>query len=77
MFTLLGDELHGIIYLPQLMYKKKYLRLICFCYPFVGIGYLCLLLRYAVAKWEDMVSLDILIAALCVEVTPFECFTEL
>lgn len=66
--VILEDELNGIVFLSQWLYKSKYVRLLCYCYCCVCIGYFCLFLNYASKEWEHLVSVDIVVAALAIEV---------
>lgn len=66
--VVLDDELCGVIYVSQWLLKNKHLRLICRCHFFAGVAYLCLFLHYAITQWKNTLSLDFLVAVLCLEV---------
>lgn len=67
--NILGDELFGIIWPVQWLYKNKFSRLICYCLAIGGVGYLCLYLQFiAASKWKNVIALDILFALICLEV---------
>lgn len=65
---ILEDDLYGLIYIAQWVYKNKLLHLTCYCFPFVCIGFFCVFLRYAITQWKNVISLDILTAVIFIEV---------
>lgn len=70
-WLILDDDLYGIYYLPQWLHKSKYLLVLCFCYPCAIAVYFCMFLHYAITQWRKLGSIDILIAAGCLEVENF------
>lgn len=70
---ILDDQLYGIIYIPQWVYKSKYIHWLWYWLPFVCIVYLCFTLHFAITKWEKLLMQDIRLAVVCAGVLKILC----